>query len=283
MYQHCIPLHPQQIRCDSKDLDHLLHLRELEIIRWTFAPFGNQAGLDPLSADEQAFSDLVNGYCGTKTRRLVPQVIAYLRTMGWSKPYLRSEFTKTCFAIGGAKVLMGRPVVPVHELDWLTTSDLLLVPHISSVGPNGIWHIERGERHPFVLAAAKLQVWTLCRANGHPDFYFHLRKDDPVDSNSARGVDLFTSLAGALEWIDETREDGEPPLNPMGLNARELLSCLARADVASIDRKDYAVSSRGSVALDGADTAASANLLQALGASDPLNATYLERDLHGTV
>ena len=74
MYQHCIPLHPQQIRCDSKDLDHLLHLREREIIRWTFAPFGNQPGLDPLSADEQAFSNVVNEYCGTKTRRLVPQV-----------------------------------------------------------------------------------------------------------------------------------------------------------------------------------------------------------------
>lgn len=280
MSKHPIPLRPQQIRCDSKDLDHLLHLCEREIIRWTFTPFGNPAGLDPLSADEQAFSDLIHGYCGAKTRRLLPQVIAYLRTLAWSKPYLRSEFTRSCFAIGGAKVFMGRPVVASHELDWLTTSDLLLVPHISAAGPNGIWHIERGQWHPFVLAAGKLQVWTLCGANGQPAFYFHLRKDDPVDSSSARGVDLFTSLAGALEWIDEIREDGDPVLSPMGLTARELLSCLARADVACIDRKDYAVSHRGMVALDGTDTVASAHLLQALGASDPLNATFLERNLH---
>ncbi len=280
MSQHYIPLRPQQFRCDSKDLDHLLHLREMEIIRWTFTPFGNQVGLDPLSEDEQAFLDVVHGYCGAKTQLLIPQVIAYLRTIAWNKPYLRSEFTKTCFAIGGAKVLLGKTVVPAHELDWLTTSDLLLVPHISAAGPNGIWHIERGEWHPFVLTAAKLHVWTLCRANGQPDFFYHLRKGDPIDSSSARGVDLFTSLAGALEWIDETKEDGEPLLSPMGLTARELLSCLARADVASIDRKDYAVSHRGKVGLDSTDTVASANLLQALGASDPLSATYLKRNLH---
>jgi hypothetical protein len=279
MSQYLIPLRPQQMRCPAKDLDHLLYLREREIIRWTFTPFGDQAGLDPLSDDEQAFSDIVHAYCGTKTRGLVPHVIAYLRTMEWSKPYLRSEFSMTCFGIGGAKVFMGRPVVPVHELEWLTTSDLLLVPHISAAGPNGIWHIERGEWHPFVLVAAKLKVWTLCGADGQPDFYYHLCKDDPVDFSSARGVDLFTSLAGAQEWLDESREDGDPVLNPMVLTARELLSCLARADVAAIDRMDYAVSHRGMVALGGTDTVASAHLLQALGASDPLNATYLERNL----
>ena len=265
MDQHDIPLRPQQLRCDLNDLKHLSSLRSRGIIRWRFTPFGLPTGLEPLSDDERDFYDVVRSHCAKKTQRLAPHLIAYLRTMGWNKPYLRSDFTKSCLGIGGTKVIMGRPLASAHELDWLTTSDLLLVPHVSRTGPNGIWHIERGELHPFMLAAASLQVWTLANSAGQPDFCFHLDRDDPVDSSSARGIDLFTSSAGAQDWIDQTWEVGDPVLSPMALNPRELLACLARADVAAIDRTDYAVSTRGRVALACSGTAGSGTLLQALG------------------
>lgn len=264
MHQHQIPFRPQQLRCDPKDLEHLLWLRGREIVRWHFTPFGDLASTEPLSKEEIEFTDFVHGHCGKNTQRLLPHVIAYLRTMGWNKPYMRSEFTKTCFRVGGTQVLIGRPLASAHELDWLTASDLLLVPHVSAAGPNGIWHIERGDQHPFVLAAGKLQVWTLSSRAGQPDFYYHLGKDDPINSSSARGVDLFTTLPGAQDWIKQGKEDGEPVPIPKALTARELLSCLARVDVAAIDTADFAVTWRGRSTL-GCDAVASAQeLLQAL-------------------
>ena len=264
MYQHQIPFRSQQLRCEPQDLEHLLWLHGRDIVRWQFTPFGDLTGLDPLSEDEQDFSDVARGHCAKKTQRLIPYVIAYLRTMGWNKPYLRSDFNSTCFGIGGALVSMGRPLASTHELDWLTASDLLLIPHISRAGPNGVWHIERGDQHPFVLAAGKLKLWTLANSAGQPEFFYHLAKGDPVDCSSARGVDLFTSLTGALDWIEQGKEDGEPVSIPVKLAPRDLLSCLARADVASIDLRDFAVSHRGMVALGCDETVASGTLLDAI-------------------
>ena len=160
-----IPFRPQQLSGDSKDIEHLVRLRSQEIIRWRFTPFGDLTGLHPLSEDEQDFTDIVHGYFGKRSQRLTPHVIAYLRSSGRRNSYARAQFTKTSFEIDGIQVNVGRPLAATHELDWLTTSDLLLVPHISQAGPNGIWHIERGEWHPFVLTAEKLRTWTLCGAN----------------------------------------------------------------------------------------------------------------------
>ncbi len=266
MNEHHIPFRPQQLRADSNDFNRLLGLRRREIIRWRFTPFGDLAGLEPLRHDEQDFSDVAHACLGTKTQRLIPHVVAYLRDSGWHQSYLRAEFTKTCFAIGGIQVNMGRPLASTHELDWLTTSDLLLVPHISRAGPNGIWHIERGEWHPFILAAGKLRTWTVCESNGQPDFYCSHRDGDLVNSSSIHGINLFTSLSAAQYWIGKCRRDGGSVLSAVALMPRELLLSLARADVVCIDGHDHAVSHRGAVALDCSDTVPSGTLLKALGA-----------------
>ncbi|MBK7001805.1 MAG: hypothetical protein IPH35_18060 [Rhodoferax sp.] len=260
-----IPFGSKQLQCSQQDRNRLLALEQQQIIRWTFTAFKPSASLGPLSDDEQALSYPMLLHCGPKGLALLPHLIAYLRHAGgWAKPYLRSAISKNRFGFGGAMVLIGRTQVPVEELDVLTTSELLIVPHLSASGPDGVWRIERGDLHPLVLAAGQLQVWTLANSVGLPDFYFHLAKGDPVDSSSARGVDLFTTLSGAQSWIEQGKEDGEPELIPIALTARELLSCLARVDVAAIDLKDFAVSHRGRVALGCNDIAASATLLEAL-------------------
>jgi hypothetical protein len=50
----------------------------------------------------------------------------------------------------------------------------------------------------------------------------------------------------------------------VALTPRELLSCLARADVAAIDRRNYAVSHRGAAALAQTETVPSGTLLEVL-------------------
>lgn len=152
-------------------------------------------------------------------------------------------------------------------LDDLATSELLIVPHLSSRGPNGIWTIERGENHPLVLAADKLQVYALFEQDGHPDFYCRVSINGNAglcDSDSAKGIDLFTSLRAAREWIKQVVEDGEPCLIAKLLTPHELLSCLSRVDIPSIDLVDFAMTQRGKVALGHDKIAATKEVLQAL-------------------
>ena len=260
-----IPFRMDQLSCSLSELEELLTLYDQQLIRWQFVPLGEIDPIGTLSEDELELSKAVQFHCGKITRALLPHLITHFRQpTAWTKPYLRSGIKKTQFRIGGTKVLVGRPAVPVQELDWLTTSELLIVPHQSARGPNGIWRIERGDKHPLLIATGKLPAWTLANSTGQPDFSYHLAEGDPINSSSARGIDLFTSLAGAQDWIDQVCEECDAVLSPKELTGRELLSCLARADVAAIDRRDYAVSHRGKVALGCSEMADSGSLLDAL-------------------
>jgi hypothetical protein len=263
-----IPFRSNQLRCDLDDLERLLDLVDRKMIQWTFTPMGVAPDVGDLSQHELELSEAVDWFCGRKTRLLLPHLIAHLRgNGGWTKPYLRAHFDKMVMGIGGTKVALGRPNVPTHELDWLTTSELLVVPHISASGPNGIWSIERGEQHPFVLAASELRVYALFGADDQPEFYCRLDKDcddGRCDASSARGIDLFTSLRSARKWNKEGIKDGEPDLVAKRLSPRELLSCLSRVDIASINLTDFAMTHCGRLALAHDNLASSQVVLDAL-------------------
>lgn len=263
-----IPLRMEQLYCDLSTFDALLALEEQKVIRWTFTPFADAGLLEPLSKDEQELSDAVIRRCGQKTRKLLPHLLAYFRQAGgWTKPYLRTNFKKSFFGIGGMKVLVGQPPVPLGLLDHLATSALLIAPHISARGPNGLWRIERGEMHPLLLAASELRVYGLFGDGGQPAFYFlsGVNSDgDSPDADTARGVDLFTSEAAASDWAEQGQEDGEPALSVRALNARELLCLLSSVDVAFIDLMDFAVTRRGVIALGGGVSTSDQELLAAL-------------------
>lgn len=263
-----IPLRPSQLGCSADDLMELLTLEDQRIIRWKFVPFGVTTSVKLMSKDELELSRVVDFNCGLKTRRLLPHLMQYLREAGgWTKPCLRAKFDITKFGIGGAKVLVGRPAVPVYELDSLATSELLVVPHASARGPNGVWIIERGARHPLVLAVGQLRAWGLFGEDGQPSFAYllsHLCEAETVDYSTAREIDLFTSSGAANRFANEIRDVGDPLMSARELSPRELLSCLSRVDVAAINNTDYAVTRRGRVSLGCIAIASTQELLQAL-------------------
>jgi len=150
-------------------------------------------------------------------------------------------------------------------LDSVTTSELLIVPHITATGPNGIWHIERGDRHPLVLAASQWATWCHVDDDGQPSFFCTPGHDVlHIDSHSAHGADLFTSIDGATAFADHINEDNEPKLAVKSLTTRELLSCLSRVDIACINQANFAVNHRGQSALGCKKIASTPELLQAL-------------------
>jgi hypothetical protein len=115
-----------------------------------------------------------------------------------------------------------------------------------------------------IADARRPRIWTLNGSDGQPDFFRLLRRGHHLSSSTARGIDLFTTLAGAAAWINQTHDDGDPVLIATEMTVTELLVGLARADVAAIDRRDFALTKRGALALERAEPAAPIELLAAL-------------------
>ena len=253
-----LPLRPEQLACDIEQLDALLALEEQQHIRWRFAPIAAPVPLDALSSHELEFSEVLNSNCGAKTRCLLQDLLLHFRQAGgWTQPYLRAH-SNNSFTVGGAKVLVGRPAILVHEFDTLATSALLIVPHRCARGPNGIWTIERSVQHPLVLAAAQLSIYGLFEEDGQPDFYIY------GPSITARGVDLFNTLERSRAFATEIHDEDNPMLKATALSPAELLSCLSRVDVAAINCRDFAITKRGQIALGCASVATTPELLRAL-------------------
>lgn len=244
-----------------------MQLERQATVRWKFEPIGAAAAIASFSKDELEFYEAVEGNCGLKTRRLLPYLVTYLRARDWTEPYLRAQFNIGSFGIGGAKVLVGLPPVPYSDLNQLATSELVIVPHISSRGPNGFWIIERGEKHPLMLAVSQLIVYGLFDEGGQPAFYYlvDLNSDGyPPDSGTPRGVELFTAETPAKEWANDSVVVGEPALTVRVLKPWELLRCLSSVDVTLINMTSFAVTQSGAMALGIKDRASDQELLAAL-------------------
>ena len=246
--------------------DQLLHLAQQQIIRCTFTAFDPAVSAVSLSPDESDLLYPALQCVGAKGLPLLPHLLTYgqARRNG-AKPYLRPVFNAGCFAIDGAMVMISSDAVPLDALDACATSELIIIAHWFAQSPNGIWCLERGDLHPLVLGVAPLKVWTLAGIAHQPDFYVMHGVADPAHGTAVRGIDLFTSAAAAQRCANQCVEPGVPALMPLALSGRDLLECLARADVASInDAADFAITPAGVAALGSAGVATTAALLAAL-------------------
>lgn len=261
-----IPFRPDQLTCDIEEMANLLKLRDEGLIKWDFTPFGSPPRHEPPAKDQIEILNLFAS-CGAQTQRLLPHLLLYFHFAQWPTIYRRDRLSRSSFRLGDAVVLVGRPTVPVGLLNALTTTRLMIVPHIRAGAANGVWCIERGDLHPLTLAGKKLKIWALLRNDGQLDFYKRggCNGADALDySQSAVAVDLFTSLDEAQNWIAATKEDSECDLQPICLLPKALLSCIAASDAVSIDIADYAVNRTGAITLGAVDIVTCKALLDVL-------------------
>jgi hypothetical protein len=193
-------------------------------------------------------------WSGQKTQKLLPYLLSYFRQRGgWPKPRLRSGFEKTEFNIGSAKVLMGRPLLPIGQLDSITLAELILVPHISARGPNGFWTIRRGPNHPLELEVQRLSVYHLIDEDGEPPIFNMLSHWDwPGVSNHAlaKGLDLFSNKRKAVTCAKTLLRDSEGEFRAVQAKRGELLNILAHLDVVFLDGDGIALTHKGAIALE---------------------------------
>jgi hypothetical protein len=79
-------------------------------------------------------------------------VIQYYEQQQWYAVWQKDWNDKIRFRCGGAQVFVGRPPVKVELLHDLSCSSIVIAPHLSRRGPNGLWILSRGANHPLEQA-----------------------------------------------------------------------------------------------------------------------------------
>lgn len=140
---------------------------------------------------------------------------------------------------------MGNPYVPIHWLDQLDVFELVIAPHISRRGPNGIWSIARGGNHPLKRRLKDIEFFVY-GLDTEPDYL--IRIYDPDFWCRAYLVELYsteTSAANAARaW------DGNQSTHIQSISGDSLLALLATADIVAIDNEEFAKSHIGKIMSD---------------------------------
>lgn len=161
-----------------------------------------------------AFIDAINYLC--------PQVPGRF----WKQEYS----DKTAIKIGGYLVRSGKaPSLYISILDRVETSSLVLVPHKTTRGPNGLWIIRRGPEHPLVKFFEGLSMYVAVANDGFPRVNFRRS--------------FYEEVEGALYTKNSHTSVQQ-------LKGDELLEALAMVDQCTLDGKLYAYSHRYQIDLN---------------------------------
>jgi hypothetical protein len=236
-----IPLRPEQLAaCDPRQgepspLDRMLDLRKDRVIDWRFIP-SSTVDKEEIrwSAEAREYSNWTARVGGRKTREALRTVIGLLqrddRFLGWE----RRDHRGLLFRLGGAEIRVGRPSINLEALDTLACSVLCLAPHHSRRGPNGIWIIERSERHPLELFFRRARAWYLCRDGDDGPSLIRWQSEF---FHAATLLELFSKEREALRRAKEhdVAYATERPTAVAEATGRTLLRLISAADVIEID------------------------------------------------
>lgn len=136
-----------------------------------------------------------------------------------------------------------------REFDRLGCRALVVVPHWTARGPNGVLTLTRGTAHPLVERFAGTSAWVA--GDGLVVEVWSTRKDRWTFDHQTLVLDLFTNRDTAEAWQPDEDEDA-PELHLVG--GVELLDLIDRVDVVTIDRDtDVAITGMGERYLRDAD------------------------------
>jgi hypothetical protein len=252
-----LPLRPDQVSSTVGELERLLELKASRVLDWEFVQ-ADQVTVDPGALGSAGV--YVERY-GARTREALGLAIAYHTAAGQRGEWARAGVNEpTRFRAGGTLFLTGHPAIPIEELDSPACDLLMLVPHRSRRGPNGIWLIRRGPEHPVE------RLFVGCRA-----YYVTMNREpmlfvDVTHSkhHGATGIELFRSEDDALDHAEETREfvGDHNCVEVASAGGGDLLRLTAGCDMVLVDWTSFALSRAGELAIQ-ADMAAKTGIAAA--------------------
>lgn len=142
------PIRPEQINLPFRHASLMLRAHADEIIKWSFTPFDLNSSTN--SASEQLVIDRYWKKCRPSKRssKLLPHIFRSFNHLAIDfNASINTTQTKPIF--GDIAILLGNQVsLSPSLLEQSNIQKIAVVPHLTARGPNGIWWIERGKKHP---------------------------------------------------------------------------------------------------------------------------------------
>lgn len=239
-----VPLRAEQLY--GADVDTLVGLVQQRIdglIDWEFIEL-DQAALEPIPEADLTESEgrllRITRRWGRKSKDLLPALMRLMRTRephgAWDEDF-GSIPTLYC---GGTQIRVGRPDPSIHGLfdGSLEFHRLALVPHMSARGPNGIWLIQRGPKHPDLAVFAGRHAYYLAD-EGVPSLV-----TCGTECGDADLLELFTTEKRAQKEARFWNKEGMS-VKVTRANDTDLLHLLGLCDAVSIDQEPYGVNRTG--------------------------------------
>ena len=261
-----LPVRTEQLYLDNLDaLEQLLDLKLNQVIDWVWLP-ADEISVRPetWSSDAREFADSLRQQRGKKTHSVMQFVIQYHEQYDNCAIWDRSMFSdKSSFRVGGSQVFAGRPPVQVELLNEIWCSSLVVAPHLSRRGPNGLWIISRGVNHPIEQAFRERTL-----------YYLEMGKRpwivQEIDGwRRIHSLELFRSAKHAdkvaTKERTELKKEGQEEfeIDVAAATGSELLRLIAAVDVIEIASARLAIS-RDGMFFDDVTERASADTLLAL-------------------
>ncbi len=193
---------------------------------------------DEWSAEAIEFFEDIQCWCGKKTQEVMPFVIEWFKKNNVCDLWRKEYGEKTRFKIGGAEVLVGRPYIDLTLLDFLSCSAIVIVPHLSRRGPNGLWMLSRGAEHPIEQKFASCEAYYLAYGNSP------CLTDEIDDWKSIHSLELFRQSEQAVVRQKEFAED-DVDFDIANAAGSILLSVIACVDLVETDGFRYPITRDG--------------------------------------
>jgi len=223
-------------------LERLVDLRDSGVITWTFT---DASAIDQDEAnwrpDTREYNAWIEHSVGKQTYRALKEAIGHLQHEEAGIEWSRRRHDGLHLTVDGIEIRIGRPSISLTTLETVACSAIVLVPHVSRRGPNGVWVIRRGERHPLEETFRDVGAWYEATADGSPRVVIQ----ETQSGFEAIGIDLFRTARRAVRagrgWRDVS---GDAPEVRCATGA-DLLRLMSKADTLTIEGVSAALTSQG--------------------------------------
>ena len=240
-----VPLRLSQIGGKPWEFESLISLRKQEIYDWKYVPLD---GVESLLGDDQGGTilDALNGEAerwrvGKDNRRLLPYLSAYVQTFG-TKGNSWTFDTTASVKRGTTLFLMGVP--PDDSVfDMPGVSEVVVVPHLNTRGPNGFWVLRRGRKHMLTTLFKDREAWLIVDGQDVPVVIQTGRWDT---ASTVDAIEVFATEESARKTWEELYQDEQEVFTSVTrVQGDELLDALGYCDLVEGDYGSVVFSPEG--------------------------------------
>jgi len=241
-----IPLRAEQLYMEPERIQELAAQQRDGLLEWEFVEF-TPADLEQAPTEKVIERDRkllrIAPMMAKKSQVLIPAIIRLMKKHERFGIWESSDSYRAKLSCGATALHLGRPVLPYSAFDNdLTIKQYVLIPHISSKGPNGAWIIRRGPNHPDAQALANRHAYYLV-SSGSPETVMH---QDRNKTWSTEILELFSTQEEAKEFTAVLDEENESPETEIGrAEGQDLISLFALVDVVEIGEHQLAMTHAG--------------------------------------